>query len=1061
MKTHRISRITGALVLALGLSTSAFANVTTSAIKGQVAGPSGNPAVGTIVTIVHVPSGTTKTAIVNSAGLFVAKGLRVGGPYRVVVDSNKFEDTTVKDIYLTLGETYPLNVALNSQSDLETIVVTGRSISMQSGGTGPAAHFTAEDLKNAPSINRDIKDIVRIDPRIYIDESRSDAIQCGGGNPRFNSLTVDGIRMNDSFGLNDNGYPTTRIPFSYDSIDQVSVELAPFDVKYGGFTSCNINAVTKSGTNEVHGGVFIDYSNDSMKGDSIKGEKLDNGDYDDKRYGFNVGLPLIEDTLFLYTSYEKLDGVQLFEYSPMGGSNPQVTQADIDRVNAISMNEYGYTAGGTPASMPVDDEKILIKLDWNINEEHRASFVYNYNDGFKLDQSDEWGMTLDNHFYESGAELNSFAASLNSDWSDNFSTEVRIGHTELENRQTSLDAASGFGEVQIAHNGTTIFLGPDDSRQSNEMNWETTTFKFSGSYYLDEHTITAGYEYEGLTAFNLFMQHTVGEYRFASIQDYEDGIASAVYYNNSAGTNVPSDASQEFSYGLHTFYIQDEYTLTDIDMTLTVGLRYDRYTSSDNPRYNAQFEQRYGVRNDKNMDGIDLIQPRVGFNWAVQDNLEVRGGFGLYSGGNPNVWLSNSYSNDGLVNIGERAKYHKDVIATTVRPDGDDERTFYNLFETQSSDPRGPGFGVPQVMVDSVGDLDELSGNGSVNATDPNFEIPSEWKYALGATYTTDNDYIISADILHNRKQNSATVLDYNLEYGVKTFDGRPTYQSVTHADGVDNVSNEYVLTNTSSDGSSTILSFALSKSFDFGLDASFGYSYINSEDANPMTSAVAGSNYGNLATTDALNPPITTSNYEIPHRFTMNLTYGFELIDGLETRFSLFGQASEGQAYSFTYNRSDRAFGDSNWQGSRQLVYIPTANDIDVNVIYGPDFDEAAFDEFIESEGLARGQTTGRNAQNADWYVSFDIKINQEIPGLMEGHRGNAFFIIKNVGNMINDDWGVMNQGQFVGNRMVDMSIQKDGKYFYKTFNAGNEEQNYYKDSSVWEMRVGVSYDF
>jgi len=1053
MKTHRISRITGALILALGLSTAAMANVTTSAIKGRVAGPSGNPAAGSIITIVHVPSGTTKTATVNEAGLFVAKGLRVGGPYRVVVDSNKFEDTTVKDIYLTLGETYPLNVDLNSESSLETIVVTGRSISMQSGGTGPAAHFNSDDLKYAPSINRDLKDIVRIDPRIYIDESRSDAIQCGGGNPRFNSLTVDGVRMNDSFGLNDNGYPTTRIPFSYDSIDQVSVELAPFDVKYGGFTSCNINAVTKSGTNEVHGSVFYDYSNDSLKGDSIEGEDQDNGDYDDKRYGFNVGLPLIEDTLFLYTSYEKLDGVQLFEYSPMSGSDPQVTQADIDRVNQISIDKYGYNAGGTPASKAVDDEKILVKLDWNINEDHRASFVYNYNDGFKLDQSDEWGMTLDNHFYESGAELNSFVGSLNSDWTDNFSTEVRVGHTELENRQTSLDADSGFGEVQIRHNGTTIFLGPDDSRQSNEMNWETTTFKLAGSYYLDEHTITAGYEYESLTAFNLFMQHTVGEYRFGSIDEYENGLADRVYYNNSAGTNVPSDASQEFTYGLHTFYIQDEYTLPDIDMTLTVGLRYDRYTSSDNPRYNAQFEERYGIRNDKNMDGIDLIQPRVGFNWAVQDNLEVRGGFGLYSGGNPNVWLSNSYSNDGLVNISERAKYHKDSITMVGEQ--------FDLFNTPSSDPRGPGFGVPQVMVDSIQDLDELSGNASVNATDPNFEIPSEWKYALGATYTTDNDYIVSADILHNRKQDSATILDYNLEYGDKTFDGRPTYKEVTHPDGVKNVSNEYVLTNTKSDGSSTIISLALSKSFDFGLDASFGYSYTKSEDANPMTSAVAGSNYGNLATTDALNPPITTSNYEIPHRFTMNLSYGVELIGGLETRFSLFGQASEGQAYSFTYDDSDGAFGDSNWSGDRQLVYIPTADDIKVgNVVYDPGFDVAAFDAFIESEGLARGQTTGRNAQNADWYVSFDIKINQEIPGLIEGHRGNAFFIIKNVGNMINDDWGVMKQGEFVGNRMVEMSV-KDGKYHYENFNSGNEDQNFYKDSSVWEMRVGVSYDF
>lgn len=1053
MNNYSLSRIAGALIIALGLSvsvvsTNVIANVTTSAVKGQIWGPKGTAASGTKVVIIHMPSGTTKTAKVNKSGLFIAQGLRVGGPYKITLDSDEFEDATIDDVYLTLGETYPVNIALDDLQNIETIVVTGRAVNMNSGGTGPAAHFNAADLKYAPSINRDIKDIVRIDPRIYIDESSSDAIYCGGGNPRFNSLTVDGVRMNDSFGLNDNGYPTTRIPFSYDSIDQVSVELAPFDVKYGGFTSCNINAVTKSGTNEVHGSVFYDYSNDSMKGDSIEGGHQDNGSYSEKRYGFNLGLPLINDTLFLFASYEKLEGAQLFEYSPLGD---QVTQADIDRINQISIDKYGYTAGGTPASMPVEDEKILIKLDWNINKDHRASFIYNYNDGFKLDQSDEWAMTLDNHFYESGAELNSYVASIHSDWTDRLSTEIRIGQTKLENRQVSLDADSGFGEVQIRHGGTTIYLGPDDSRQSNEMNWESTNLKFSGSYYLDEHTITAGYEYESITAFNLFMQHTVGEYRFSSIDDYENGLADKVYYNNSAGTNVPSDASQEFTYGIHTLYVQDEYTLSDVDLTLIFGLRYDRYSSNDKPRYNAQFEERYGVRNDKNMDGIDLLQPRFGFNWAVADNLEVRGGFGLYSGGNPNVWLSNSYSNDGLVNIGERAKYHSDTIPMV---DGK-----FDLFNTPSVDDQGPGFGVPQVMFDAIQDLDELSGNGSVNATDPNFEIPSEWKYTLGITYTTDNDYVISADILHNRKQDSATVVDYNLEYGPVTFDGRPTYQEVTHADGIDNVSNEYVLTNAKNDGHSTIISLSISKSFDFGLDASIGYSYTKSKDANPMTSAVAGSNYGNLATADALNPPVSTSDFEVPHRFTLNLSYGVELISGFETRFSLFGQASEGQPYSYTYDDSDNAFGDSNWNGDRQLIYIPTLDD--TNVIYGADFDKEAFDAFIAAEGLTRGEISGRNAQNADWYVSFDLKINQEIPGLLEGHRGNAFFIIKNVGNMINDEWGVMKQGEFVGNRMIEMSIQSDGKYLYENFNAGNEEQNYYKDASLWEVRIGVSYDF
>ncbi|MGV2873669.1 TonB-dependent receptor [Colwellia sp. E150_009] len=1036
MKTHSLSRIAGALVVALGLSTSVIstdvlANTTTSAIKGQIAGPQGNPAPGTKITITHVPSGTTKTATVNNAGIFVAQGLRVGGPYTVVIDSDKFEDATVSDIFLTLGETYPMSVDLNVQQNLETIVVTGRPLSMHAGGSGPSTHFSANDLKNAPSINRDLKDIVRIDPRIYIDESRSGAIQCGGGSPRFNSLTVDGVRMNDSFGLNDNGYPTTRIPFSYDSIDQVSVELAPFDVKYGGFTACNINAVTKSGTNEIHGSVFIDYTNDSMKGDTIEGVDQDNGSYSEKRYGFNLGMPLIQDELFLFMSYEKLDGEELFSYSPFGDN---VSQADLDRVIQITRDVYNYEAGGTPAGLPVEDEKILVKLDWNISEDHRASFIYNYNDGFKLDQSDDWGMTLDSHFYESGAEMNSYAAALNSDWTDNFSTEVRVGHTKLENRQQSLDAASGFGEVQIKHGGTTIFLGPDDSRQSNEMNWDSTTFKLSGNYYLDDHTITAGYEYETLTAFNLFMQHTQGEFRFDSIDDYEAGLAARVYYNNSAGTNVPSDASQEFTYGMHSFYIQDEYTFTDIDATLMFGFRYDTYTSDDKPRYNAKFEERYGYANNANFDGIDLFQPRVGFNWNVNDSLEVRAGFGLYSGGNPNVWLSNSYSNDGLVQIGLQNRG-------------------VDLFNTPMTNGGTPGFETPQDMYDEIQNTPQESGDGSVNALDPNFDMPSEWKYSVGATYTTESEIVLSADILYNQKVNSATIIDAGLKYSDETApDGRPMYEEIAGRNS------EYVLTNSGKDGSSTIVSLALSKSFDFGLDASFGYSYTKSEDANPMTSAVAGSNYGNLAVIDAINPAMATSNYEIPHRFTMNLSYGTEFIDGLVTRFSLFGQASEGQAYSYTFDGSDGAYGDSNWNGDRQLMYVPLEND--PNVVYADDFDKEAFDAFISAEGLARGKISGRNAQNADWHTTFDFKINQELPGLMDGHKGNLFFIIKNVGNLLNDDWGVMKQGQFVGNRMVSMSIE-DGKYVYEDFNAGNEDQEYYKNASLWEMRLGVSYDF
>ena len=1028
-----------AIAACVGVSGAALANETTSAIKGQIKGPSGNPAAGTKITIVHLPSGSTKETETNDAGYFTAKGLRVGGPYRVVVDSDVFADQTFNNINLQVGADYPVNVTLERQSDVEQIVVTGRPISRMSGGTGPAATFTLEDLENQPAINRDLKDIVRIDPRVTIDDSRG-SINCGGGNPRFNSLTLDGVRMNDNFGLSSNGYPTIRAPFSFDSIEQVAVELAPFDVQYGGFTSCNINAVTKSGGNEVHGGMFFDYTNDSMKGDKIEGEDYDNGDYTEKRYGFNVGLPLIKDSLFLFTSYEKLEGVKQYNYG--GLDTGSVTAADVARVQQIAQDVYGYDAGGMPSSAPVEDEKILVKLDWNINDDHRANLIYNYNDGFTLSQSDAYSntVTLDNHFFKQSAEFTSIIGSLYSDWSDEFSTEIRLGKSELDQTVRSLDAASSFGEMQIrTEDGGTIYIGPDDSRQSNALSYETVTAKIAGTYYLDQHTITAGYEFEELDVFNQFVQHTQGEWRFRSVDDFEAGLADRIYYNNAAGTNNPTDAAANFSYAQHTFYVQDEYSFTDLDATLTFGLRYDKYTSDDTPNYNENFTNRYGFSNQSTFDGIDLIQPRVGFEWYATDALEVRAGVGLFSGGNPNVWLSNSYSNDGITNI------------SAYRSGGID------LFNTPNVNGGTPGYEVPQDMYDEVANTVIGSGDSSVNAVDPDFEMPSEWKYSVGATYTTEDEYVFSLDYLFTKRKDAAFLEDIALQdSGETTFDGRPILESKEGRRG------DLLLTNVSGDsGESHVISAAMSKRFDNGISVQLAYAYTDSTDVNPMTSSVASSNYGNLATYDPTNPGAHTSDYEIPHRFTMTLGYTTELFDGYNTRFNLFSETYKGLPYSYTFDdRDNDVWGDNNSNGSRQLMYIPEVND--PNVVYNMTPEEVTeFNEWISAQGLERGEISGRNRQNADWFTKVNFKMTQELPGFMPGHKGEVFFVIDNLTNMLNDDWGVLKKGSFVGNSMVTVDLDDQGRYVYSNFNPNNGKTATQSSASVWEMRVGVRYTF
>jgi hypothetical protein len=1054
MTKSKLNRVAIAVAMSVGLSTAAIAQETSSSIKGTLVGPMGNPAAGTTVTITHVPSGSAKVITLGANGQFSLQGLRVGGPYTIELDSDKFDDKTISDVYLQLGEPLVLNLALTDDASMERIEVTASQIgSNVFGQKSPASIFDLEDIQSAPAANRDLKDIVRVDPRISISESDGEeAIICGGGNPRFSSLTVDGVRMNDSFGLNQNGYPTVRMPFSFDAIDQVAVELAPFDVQYGGFTACNINAVTKSGTNEVHGSAFFDYTSDSLMGDQVEDTEVDTGDFTEERYGVNVGFPLIKDELFFFGAYEKLEGAQIFSYGPFGN---QVAQEDLDRIRQIAADVYDYDIGTMPGSMPVEDEKVLVKLDWNINDDHRASVVYNYNDGFRIDQSDDYStaLSLSSHFYEVGAKLNSTVASLYSDWTDNFSTEVRLGKISLTNRQISLDRDSGFGEVRIDRvNGADVYIGPDDSRQSNEMDWNSSTAKIAGTYYFDNHTITAGYEWESLEAYNLFMQHTIGEYRFDTIDDFENGLVDDIYYNNSAGTNNPSDAAQRFTYDTHTVYIQDEWVIDDL--TLLFGLRYDKYTSDDKPKYNEVFANRYGFDNTATFDGIDLLQPRFGFNYVLNDSMELRGGVGLYSGGNPNVWLSNSFSNDGITNIDTYRSdfYLFDENGVTVPVSGDG-RLIYNPI---------------QEMYDQVaGANPSLGDEPSTNAVDPNFEIPSEYKFNLGFTWVTEDDYTFQADILHSQKKDSAQIVNVGYDTANVTYaaDGRPIYDYIqvgSYSDG-DPIfrsfrKSDLVLTNAAQDGKSTTISFAADKSYDFGLSVNIGYAYNKSEDVTPMASSVAYSNFTNFASSDPLNPGLATSNYEVPHRFTFNLRYSAEFFDGYETSFSLFGSRQKGRPFSYTFDSIN--IGEAQYGTDNALLYIPEVDDPIVTYADGFNLDE--FNAFIDSAGLARGEIADRNSQNARWYTRVDFRIDQDLPGFMEGHKANAYFIIKNVGNFLNDDWGVRRIGPFVSAPVLDATLNSDGTYTYNEFLSGNTNQNgFFTEQSLWQIRMGVKYSF
>lgn len=1070
-----------AALLVLIVPVALYAQETTSGLRISVYGPDGNTLSGITVTTTDTRTGSTRTGQTNDSGLVFERQLAVGGPYTVKASSAEYADQTVTDINLRLGDTYTVVLQLGSAM-MEEVVVTAALVQSEQLALGPASVYGLEDLQDMPTINRDIRDIVRNDPRLYIDPAfAGGAIHCGGANPRFNSLTVDGVRMNDLFGLNSNGYPTERQPFSYDSLEQVAVELAPFDVFYGQFTACNINAVTKSGSNEWHGSVFYDYTSDSLKGDSLESESIDTGDFDETRYGATLGGPIIQDKLFFFLAYEKLDGANLFDRVPVGAPTSGrvvrgVTQDQLDEIYAIARDVYGYTPGDVVKSLANEDEKYTIKLDWDINENHRATYTYNYNDGFNWSESDsdDTEFEFSDHYYERGAELKSHTAALFSNWTDQFSTEFRVSSLDLKNRQNSRSGGE-FGEVQIEtwndddgdgqFSQAVVYLGTDDSRQANDLNYDALNFKLAAYYQMGDHLLTAGYEQDMLDVFNLFIQHTRTENRFdeecgptnpnGCIEAFREGRPDDIYYGNAAPSNNPLDGAAVWGYDIHTAYLQDEWITLGGDLTLVFGLRYDWYSTGDKPAYNPLFEERTGFRNDETLDGEGLVQPRFGFNWTLTPDVSVRGGVGLYSGGNPNVWLSNNFSNDGF----RVAQLRESVIERSPPPPqncgfGVD----FSLFDIPISGDGRPLFNPPQCQVDAIAFQEPDSG---VNALDPNFEIPKNWKANLGSTWHFGDGFTLNADLLYTKADDSAIVIGSALEQTGTAPDGRPIYTDTRPFFRFG--SSDYVLTNvTGPDARSWQFGIDLSKSHDNGFDWSLGYAYTDAEDVTPMTSSVAFSNYANISVDDPNGPSRAASNYNIPHRFTFRLGYSAYWWGDNRTNFTLVGARNKGRPFSYTFTGDDGdTFGD--FISGRHLLYVPDGPN-DPRVIFADTFNTDAFFDFVEASGLSKygHGIAPRNAFNSDWWTWFDLRIEQEFPGFTDGHKFAGFIIIKNLCNLLNDEWCVLREAGFPRNQaIVDMEISDDGSaYIFEEF-IDPPGQGRVSDPSLWEIRVGLTYRF
>ena len=868
----------------------AYAQNTSSALNGRVVDAAGQPVTGATVQILHVPSGTVSNVTTNAEGRYQAQGLRVGGPYRVVANKEGVT-TTMDDVYLRLAETATVNLAESVvQGQLDTITVTANALSetFSADNKGSGTNLSQRDLIAMPQPDRSIQNVVRADPRIVISDRDRGSFSANGQNFRYNSITVDTVNAGDPFGLNDNGLPTLGSPISPDAIEEYNISTANFDVSSRRGVGASVNAVTKSGTNEFKGSAYYSFQNsDSMVGENAAGNKWSGYE---RKYttGATFSGPLIKDTLFFFASYEessqKAPGAV---WGPEGSGATNIVrglpQSFVDQVIAAAAS-YGIDAGNTSASnVDLESKRGLVKIDWNINSAHRASFRASRTEETQpvIVTGTSSRLNLSSNWYLFDKKNTSYALSLYDDWSDSFSTEASVGYNNFD--QTRGPLVGGYQPaVTVRMNGESgvpsVVLGTELSSQANVLGVKTWNAYFAGNWFLGDHTVKAGLDYQKDDYYNLFLQRYNGAYEFNSVDDFLSGTYRRYQVNQPAAGYSLNNVAAVFDLKQWGFFAQDTWQVTD-RFSLQYGVRFDIPQLGNSPTFNECFAsapgtlgnfgscglQRstsnasaafggYGYSNASTIDGNGVAQPRFSFNYAFDTErmTQLRGGLGVFISNTPGVWIANPYSNNGVA----VAQYDINRLRLATDPAFSANPYGQNVPASSST----PGLGGSRMGVDLV---------------DKDFELPTVLKFTLGV----DRELpwwglVASAEYQKLDVENGIWYQNLNLGAPTGTMpDGRNSYaRDPAAAPGSSNTvrynanpsfNNVILLRNTKKGGSDSA-TFSIKKPFDDNWSGMLGFAWSQTTDVNPGTSSIAP---GSIRTTTTSRRPTTRFRDALSHR--------------------------------------------------------------------------------------------------------------------------------------------------------------------------------------------------
>ncbi|SEG74491.1 TonB-dependent receptor [Sphingobacterium lactis] len=1082
------------------------AQVTTSSMTGVVTQSNGSITSGATIKATHTPSGTVYSASANESGRFNLANMRVGGPYRIEITYVGQDPVVYEDVYLQLGQPFVLNPVFGEASTtIDEVTVVGRR-NTNANKTGASTNVGLKQIQELPQISRSITEFTRLTPQ-------ASGNSFGGRDARFNNLQIDGANFNNGFGLSSSALPGgSAQPISLDAIEEISVNIAPFDVTQSGFTGAGINAVTKSGSNEFHGSVYGFYNNAHLNGVKINKKNIEFVDATKQNYGLTLGGPIIKDKLFFFVSAERevatganAPGANLWRPSEFGVADvanniSRVRESDLVAVKKHLINQFGYDPGeyqGYADDAKQFGNKILARIDWNINDKHKAAFRYNELRGESMNVANgssgpqprsswnrvsENAMTFQNGNYGFENIVRSFTAELNSNFNSQLSNKFLFTYSKIQDKRTT-PSKQLFPFVDIwdgtSGGGNYISFGTELFSYLNDVVNDNFSFTNNLTYNTGIHSFTGGLAFEVQKFGNSYTRMGTGYYRYASVEDFlktgtPNEVAPIMFGLTYPYQNM--DTYARINFGLASAYVQDKISFND-RLNVTVGLRAELpiYMNdlTPNPSIDAlKLLNPEGQETTYN-SGLWpksklLVSPRLGFNYDVfgDRSLTLRGGTGIFTGRVPFVWLTNMPTNAG-------------VLQNTVEPGGYDqvagwignvrfhpEDIYYHLNNVPA--------GAENVFIKTP----KEGAPSSFALVDREFKMPSVWRSSIGADYKIPNSPVtLTTDILYTRDVNGIFQFGANrkatsekMNYAGVDRDFYPNSASYQYNTAI-GANNATVLTNTDTKGYAFSATFGASVAPWNGLSGSIFYTYSEAKEVSANAGSSAGSAWAGSPVVNTPNQDfLSISDFAVPHRVLANISYSIQ-----NSTIGIYYNGSHQGRFSYYHSFDLNGDGISN-----DLLYLPknTADmkfaDIknnDGEVVFTTADQIKAFDEFVESNGLSsyRGQILPRNEFLMPWLNRFDIRFTQNILNSIATKGDKLQFTVDviNVGNLFNSDWGVQDQiltngrailGRVGRNAVADPTfqmLQDNGQLVTSPFRAASTT------STTWSAMIGLRYSF